>query len=634
MAKKILIFTLLLVGLFLSFKTVNAQNPFDIQFPVQELGNCQDIQDCKTYCDDPSNFDACMSYAKTHKLLSDEKIEEGRQKISEKEVEILQSGGPGECKNKEDCRNYCENPDHIDECADFAEKHGFVSREEALKIKKSFGAGPGGCKGEQCREFCEKPENHNTCIDWAVENGHMTIDQAEKAKKFAGKNGPGGCKGEECKRYCDEVSHQEECLQFAKDNNLIPEEELERAEKFLREGGPGGCKGPRECQIYCEGNQQVCFEFAKEKGFVNSEDEENFKVGQKLNEKLRESGGPGGCKTEEECKNYCSDSSHVEECVAFATAHGGVMEEKAREMLKHFTEKRLEIEGEFLDSENLERFKEEHIKRFEEFRQLEETFRSSEGGFGSMRFQEGRIGPEGEPSRETGFVGPGGCTSPSECIKYCSEHKDECFSFGEPGKPDAKPGEGGIPPGHEFLQIRSRIIHKLTPEEYENCKSNPEICKQYFQSSDENQPPSREFKPCPALPTISECPAGQIKVTAYSSPECGTYYRCKSIEEERDYPSSLPEDQALRCAKYGGIFDGKTCQMPSDQNTTAFPQPTLDHSAECARQGGTWNGDFCKMPEPAPLPETKDASGFLPNFKKTIIGSFLFSVLDTLLLIK
>ncbi len=50
MIKKLLVFTFVIAGGFLFFNTVQAQqNPFNIQFPVAELGNCGSYDECKAY---------------------------------------------------------------------------------------------------------------------------------------------------------------------------------------------------------------------------------------------------------------------------------------------------------------------------------------------------------------------------------------------------------------------------------------------------------------------------------------------------------------------------------------------------------------------------------------------------------
>ena len=337
----------------------------------------------------------------------------------------------------------------------------------------------------------------------------MSKEEAERARKFAGKTGPGGCRGEQCRQFCDNPVNSEVCLEHAAKEGLMPPEELERARKFLKasqEGGPGGCKGA-QCRDYCgdSAHREECFSFAKNQGLIRPEDEQNFEVGQKLDKKLKESGGPGGCKSEDECRVYCSDASHAEECVAFAAAHGGVPPEQARRMLKEFTERRFEahsdFEGDFGPPEDFRRFEEEGQRRFEEFRQLEGQFRGQSfqgfgppGGFpgpgefpgGPGGFPGGPDGFPGGPGGQGGeqgggpgggHVGPGGCNSPTECIRYCTEHKEECFGGG-PSGPESSAGRGG-PSGGGFHgegfgppQLRSNLVHEVKegelPEDFHN----------------------------------------------------------------------------------------------------------------------------------------------------------------------
>ena len=56
----------------------NAAGPSDIQFPVEELGGCKSENDCKSYCDKPQNIEACVDFAEKHNLLSDEELERGK----------------------------------------------------------------------------------------------------------------------------------------------------------------------------------------------------------------------------------------------------------------------------------------------------------------------------------------------------------------------------------------------------------------------------------------------------------------------------------------------------------------------------------------------------------------------------
>lgn len=720
------------LGLFL---LASASSPFDIEFPIPELGDCADRDSCKAYCNDLANKDACLEFARKHGLATETEVEHGKQLpdtgpggcrgeeecraycedvghaeeciqfaeangflsaedarrareslqktgpegcrganecraycddpahqeecleyahreglISDKDAEVarrvVREGGPGGCRGEKECRSYCDDPSHLEECLNFAEREGFISKEEVLRVKKAgFAGGPGGCKGEEeCHAFCERPENQLSCIDWAVQNQFMTEKEAELARKFAGKTGPGGCQGEACRDFCERPENSEVCLDFAEREGLIPPEELERAKKFLKasaEGGPGGCRGI-QCRDYCgdSSHQDECFDFAKKQGLIRPEDEQRFETGRKIQQKLQESGGPGGCRNDDECRSYCTDPGHVEECIAFGAAHGGLPEEEVRKMLKEFTEGRFEAHGDFGPPEDFRRFEEESRKRFEEFRQLEDHFRGGE-------FPEGiphGFPPQGEfpggPPGGAGFVGPGGCTSPAECIKYCTEHKEDCFSFGPPGRPDVRPPEGGIPPGHEFPRIRQNIIFErpsdVPQDEFGRCvaeaeqtidrgllASDPEAftrqkeeairsCKERLGGQFEQFRPPGEHRegegippegggphPCPAMPTLDQCPPGERKEVRFSSPECGTYYYCVP-EGTTGTPPPPSQDQARICAEKGGVWDGSTCQYPT--GTQPAPPPAYDPASYCVQQGGTWDGTTCRYPSTSPPP--------------------------------
>lgn len=421
---------------------------------------------CQQYCEDPAHQEECFEFGVANGFISKEEAQRIRE--FKKKFGADQSG-PGGCRGEEQCRVYCNDPIHIDACLAFAEDHGFVDKDQARVLKKTHGTGPGGCKGtDACRAYCENPGNQSACIDFAAENGLMSQEEANRARKIVGKTGPGGCTGAQCRDFCNQPGNEEACLAFAEQEDLIPKEELARARKFMaasRDGGPGGCRGV-QCRDFCQDSSHhtECFDFAKKQGIITKEEEEQFEAGSKIQEVVKQSGGPGGCKNDDECRTYCTDPSHVEECIAFGATHGGVPPEQVREMLKQFTERRFEARGGHDDFgpqgfDDFEKFQQDAGRRFEEFRALEEQFRgqefpgfgpsgqgSSPGGFpggppgafpgGPGGFPGGQGGHSGGPS----FAGPGGCTSPSECIKYCTEHRDECFG----GPPhDDSDGAGG-----------------------------------------------------------------------------------------------------------------------------------------------------------------------------------------------
>ena len=537
--------------------------------PPTGPGGCSSTSACKSYCDDTSHFDECIQFAEDHGMLSKKEIKQTREgikkgpggcnsiqeckrycsddlhhlecanyahdqgQISDSDYQAIkdvgQKGGPGGCKDNDSCHAYCQEADHLDECLSFSQDHGFISKDDALAIRKAGfgGAGPGGCKGnDACRAYCEEPEHQNECIDFAEAKGFMSKEEVVRARKFAGKTGPGGCRGQECRTFCENPTNTETCLEHAEKEGLLPKEEIERAHKFLKTaregGGPGGCKNATECRAYCQDqtHQQECFEFGKKQGLIRPEEEKQFKAGEDIRKKVEQSGGPGGCKGDDECRIYCTDPSHTEECIAFAAAHGGIDADQARQMLSEFTTGKFS-EGHGNSFEDFQRGHEDAAMRFNEFKQLEEQFRGGRGdegrGFGhsgDRRFDSppGKF-PEQQPGQGRGlgvnfgagqqnFVGPGGCTGPAECIKYCSEHKEECFNggpqhdddsrrdagsreenneddgrddnqprdfsqFGRPqfGRPQFGQGSEGESQEHFMPQLRGNIVHEFKSEE-------------------------------------------------------------------------------------------------------------------------------------------------------------------------
>lgn len=404
-------------------------------------GGCQGEQECKTYCDNPSHIRECILFAKEHNLMPPEELQE-----AEMILKALEKGAklPGGCTNKEQCETYCEDLDHIQECVAFAEAVGFISKQEVEMIRKTGGKGPGGCRGknecenycndpghmeecinfaieynlmprhereealkvlaalkkgvkmpncrnkQECDIYCSEPENIIECIEFAEAAGFMSKQEAEMVRKTGGK-GPGGCRGRECETYCDDSSHMQECMEFAIEYDLMPSEQRQEAEKMLRAlqkgiGPPGGCRSEAECEAYCKdpAHMEECINFAEAAGFMSPEEAQKARKGMEF----MKTGGPGGCKNEQECRTYCEDPSYAEECLDFAVEMGEMSPEDAE-------------------------FSKEMMKK----------------GI---------------------FSGPGGCKSEQECEEYCKNpvHLLECMKFrkehGLEGDEDVGEIEGNI----------------------------------------------------------------------------------------------------------------------------------------------------------------------------------------------
>lgn len=83
--------------------------------------------------------------------------------------------------------------------------------------------------------------------------------------------------------------------------------------------------------------------------------------------------------------------------------------------------------------------------------------------------------------------------------------------------------------------------------------------------STKTEPPRTDgLNICPALPTVTSCPAGEEKTIAFSSPECGTYYSCRSVSVP---PTDDQNRTVAGCERYGSgwrsVDSSGNCFNPS-----------------------------------------------------------------------
>lgn len=254
--------SVLLGAVIISFCIVSfasAQNPFRLQFPIQDLGGCTSYDFCKTYCDDATHAEACLTFALNNGLVSGEAADR-----AEKLANI--KNGPGGCNTPKGCESYCSVPAHLKECIASAEAKGIRVPEEARKIQAAIENGatlPGNCTSkEDCEKKCADPQFAEQCTAFLKNAGVITDVQAGKRKKFlelvAQGATPGGCGTEaECSKYCTESAHREECSQFAQKLG-VAKRETDAFKRFQEVGGPGGCRSKEECDAFCKDNEDEC----------------------------------------------------------------------------------------------------------------------------------------------------------------------------------------------------------------------------------------------------------------------------------------------------------------------------------------------------------------------------------------
>ncbi len=239
----------------------------------------------------------------------------------------------------------------------------------------------------------------------------------------------GNCVSKEaCREYCEDLEHMDACINFAEANGLMSEEEADRAESFREDmeegGGPGGCESALACENYCTDISHLneCIAFAEEHGHEGGEIED----GRRIQAYLSEGGSmPGGCTGRDSCEDYCSSVDHMDECIAFAEKAGISMRdghtgedltpEQMRDILTRMKEGR--TPGGCKSKDECESYcgGGEHFEECISF--------AEEMGFMSHE--------EAEMARKTGGVGPGGCNSRESCEAFCNspDNQQTCFDF-------------------------------------------------------------------------------------------------------------------------------------------------------------------------------------------------------------
>ncbi len=449
-----------------------------VQYPVEELGNCQSQSACKAYCDKPENIEACLNFAQENNLMTEEEIALAKNFVA------MGSKGPGGCAGRDECDNYCNDTANIDECITFAVENNLMPPEELEEAKKvqaaiKRGVKPPACKNKkECDVYCEDPNNMEECIAFGVEAGFIQGKELEDSQKMlaALKRGvkPPPCRGKEaCDTYCSSPDNMEECMTFAMEAGFMTEEEKANSQKMLsalKKGvKPPNCQGKDQCDVYCQQDEHFdeCLNFGEAAGFMTAEE---AAMARKTRGK-----GPGGCKGQEECEAFCNNPDNQETCFNFGKENGLIPEadlkqmEEGKQRFKESLEQAppavLECLNSQVGSDLMEKFKSGAAMPPRDIGDKMKTcFEQFMGPPGEGKPGEGGMIPPG------GQAGPGGCKSPEECKAYCESHPDECQNF--------QPGPGVINPGDQTMPQQAGPGGCKGPEECQTyCDSHPNECQ-------------------------------------------------------------------------------------------------------------------------------------------------------------
>ena len=315
--------------------TTTTQSPY----PIPMLDGCPTQQDCQNYCSNPSEYLVCYEVELQYgiELLTqgaresvlesiglapeaEGETEQEQEQEAQATTAMSQIDYPieelGFCDSAQDCQNYCDDTTNYEACLAFGVANGmYPPGPQQMAEAVLEGDGPEGCEGSACAQVCDNTANGQSCAEFAHQSGAIGEQELEATEVVLEQGGPGGCVTDaQCEAYCAAPENAQECLDFAVEHGLMSEQERERVEA-LQQGGPGGCIGEDECHAYCSQDQNIkeCMLFAQEHGLMSEEDQQHV---QDLH--LGTLNGPGGCQSDIECYNYCSEPQHEQECLQFA----------------------------------------------------------------------------------------------------------------------------------------------------------------------------------------------------------------------------------------------------------------------------------------------------------------------------
>ncbi len=199
-------------------------------------GSCNTKEACDSYCNDPNNIEECITFGEAAGLIPADELEDAR-----KVMQAIKKGvKPPPCGGKTGCDAYCSKPENIEQCITFAEAAGMIPASELEEAKKMMqaikkGAKLPNCRGKaECDVYCADLSHMEECVTFAAAAGFMTEEEAARVKKMGGV-GPGGCRSREsCESFCNNPDNRETCFNFQVERGMLPQEELERIESDKR----------------------------------------------------------------------------------------------------------------------------------------------------------------------------------------------------------------------------------------------------------------------------------------------------------------------------------------------------------------------------------------------------------------
>lgn len=213
---------------------------FNITFPVSTLGNCNSLEACKAYCEDPVNQAACLNFARSkgfYKSSQGQNNARSRLIIEKAKIELG-------CNTEDECKALCSSEENAQKCADFAKKYSIEKKKVTNNSILEKAKAALGCTSEEtCKTMCQQEANREKCSQFAKSAG--LPGGMVKIASMSGKD----------KEGLNQVNQMiEKCLKDPK----FCEENIGTIEKQLMQKSDEFCKSnPEKCKEFLKGLKEA-----------------------------------------------------------------------------------------------------------------------------------------------------------------------------------------------------------------------------------------------------------------------------------------------------------------------------------------------------------------------------------------
>lgn len=138
-----------------------AVKKYKLVFPISELGNCNSLEECKAYCADVSHKEECVSFARKKGFYREPKKD--TKPNFQKAKEVLG------CDSYESCKAFCQQTINHDKCQQFARMVGLRGNTEK--------------SGSESGKFMP---NSQQAFEHANENARFCREHPDKCRNASG----------------------------------------------------------------------------------------------------------------------------------------------------------------------------------------------------------------------------------------------------------------------------------------------------------------------------------------------------------------------------------------------------------------------------------------------------------------